>query len=280
MRAKRDALALRTPLYLIQAADRSEPRMPRDAAAKLMNHYNPHETGNMHGLLGVHLGMRVRLTEQLDKAHGLVKNAEGVVVRVEVDPRDQEAVDKAATDGAEPAQEIYLRHLPLGIWLRMDKYTNSPCATVLEKELPGAFAVEHTDSLYFLQPASTFMPFKWRGYAVYRTGFPITHAAVRTSTACQGKTLSDGVVVDCARREQGAHPLEDDDWWLHLYVMLSRATSLDDVLLLRAPEVDFLLRGPPADLRARLAVFGRRVKATRAKAEQLVRAMVCEHYLH
>ena len=82
MRAKRDALALRTPLYLIQAADRSEPRMPRDAAAKLMNHYNPHETGNMHGLLGVHLGMRVRLTEQLDKAHGLVKNAEGVVVRV------------------------------------------------------------------------------------------------------------------------------------------------------------------------------------------------------
>ena len=67
--------------------------------------------------------------------------------------------------------------------------------------------------------------------------------------------------------------MEEGDWWLHLYVMLSRATSLDDVLLLRAPESDFLLRGPPADLRARLAVFGRRVKDTRAKAEMLVRSM-------
>ena len=85
--------------------------------------------------------------------------------------------------------------------------------------------------------------------------------------------MSDGVVVDCARRESGSHPLEEDDWWLHLYVMLSRATSLDDVLLLRAPDADFLLRGPPADLRARLAVFGRRVKNTRAKAEKLVQSM-------
>ena len=117
------------------------------------------------------------------------------------------------------------------------------------------------------------MPFKLREFAVHRTAFPITHAAVRTSTACQGKTLSDGVMVDCARRESGPHPLEEDDWWLHLYVMLSRATSLDNVLLLRAPEADFLLRGPPTDLRARLAVFGRRVKDTRAKAEKLARSM-------
>ena len=73
--------------------------------------------------------------------------------------------------------------------------------------------------------------------------------------------------------------MEDDDWWLHLYVVLSRATSLDDVLLLRAPEADFLLRGPPADLRARLAVFGRRVKATHAKAEKIARAMGYGAYL-
>ena len=114
-----------------------------------------------------------------------------------------------------------------------------------------------------------FESFKWRGYAVRRTGFPLTHAAVRTSTACQGKTMSDGVVVDCARKEQGRHPLEPDDWWLHLYVMLSRATSLDDLLLLRAPGADFLLRGPPADLRARLALFGKRVRDTRAQAEAI-----------
>ena len=83
------------------------------------------------------------------------------MVRVEVDPRDQEAVDAAAASGVGHAQEIYLRHLPLGIWLRMDKYTNSHCAKVLEEDQPGAFAAEHTDSLYWLQPTTTTKPFKW-----------------------------------------------------------------------------------------------------------------------
>ena len=47
---------------------------------------------------------------------------------------------------------------------------------------------------------------------------------------------------------------------LHLYVMLSRATPLDNLLLLRAPEVGFLLRGPPKELRTKLAVFAERVE--------------------
>ena len=273
MRAKRDAVALRTPLYLIQAADRSEPRMPRDVATKLMNHYNPHETGNMHSLLGVHLGMRVRLLELLDKAHGVVKNAEGVVVRVEIDPRDQEAVDAVAAAGDASTQEIYLRHLPLGIWLQLDKYTNAPFAKAITEDEPEACATLRAASLYFLPPMTTTTPFTWREFAVHRTAFLMMCAAVRTPTACQGKTLSGGVVVDCARRESGPHPTDEDDWWLHMYVMLSRATSLDDLLLLRAPDADFLLRGPPADLRARLALFDRRVRDTSAKAEAVARSL-------
>ena len=63
MRTKRDAAALRTPLFLVQAADASTPAMPMDIAAKLMNKAAPRETGGMHGLLPVHLGMRVRLLE-------------------------------------------------------------------------------------------------------------------------------------------------------------------------------------------------------------------------
>ena len=126
---------------------------------------------------------------------------------------------------------------------------------------------------------TTLCSFKWRAYTVSRTGFPCTHSRVRTSTACQGKTLRHGVIVDCARRESGAHPMEEEDWWLHLYVMLSRATSLDDLLLLRAPDADFLLRGPPADLRVRLAIFARRVRATRTRAEALARSFGFEAFL-
>ena len=150
MRARRDAAALRTPLYLIQAADRAQPPMPRADAAKLMNHYNPHDTGGMHGILAVHLGMRVRLTELIDKIHGLVKDAEGTVVRIEADPRDQDAIDAASAD--KTSRDIYLRYPPLGLWLRMDKYTNAPCGRILQEEYPGQLASAQVDSLYFLPP--------------------------------------------------------------------------------------------------------------------------------
>ena len=41
-----------------------------------------------------------------------------------------------------------------------------------------------------------------------------------------------------------------DDWprWLHLYVMFSRATCMDDMLLLRPPPRELLERGPPASV--------------------------------
>ena len=48
LRAKRDAVALHTPLILVQAADVSTPTMPLAAAKKLMNVANPKDSGNMH----------------------------------------------------------------------------------------------------------------------------------------------------------------------------------------------------------------------------------------
>ena len=56
--------------------------------------------------------------------------------------------------------------------------------------------------------------------------------------------MRDGVIIDCGRQEGGAHRKEDDDWWLDLYVMLSRATKLEDLLLVRAPDLDFFAKGP------------------------------------
>ena len=43
----------------------------------MMNCANPKNTGGMHGMLLVHLGMRIRLLEALDLKNGLVKDAEG-----------------------------------------------------------------------------------------------------------------------------------------------------------------------------------------------------------
>ena len=87
----------------------------------------------MHGMLGVHLGMQIRLLEALDLGDGLVKDAEGQIVEIVVNPLDQDVVDSALADGA---QQVYLKHLPLGFWVKMDKYTGSCCTELLEEHDP------------------------------------------------------------------------------------------------------------------------------------------------
>ena len=85
--------------------------------------------------------------------------------------------------------------------------------------------------------------------------------------------MRDGVIIDCGRQEGGAHPKEDDDWWLDLYVMLSRATRLKDLLLMRAPDLEFFAKGPPKSLRKQLAKFASRTDECRKQAEKIAREL-------
>ena len=52
-------------------------------------------------------------------------------------------------------------------------------------------------------------------------------------------------------------------------MILSRATRLEDLLLIRAPAVDFVGRGPPAGLKRQLLTFAARTEACRRVAERL-----------
>jgi hypothetical protein len=81
---------------------------------------------------------------------------------------------------------------------------------------------------------------------VIRWQFPLTHGMLRTAFGAQGLTLEGGVVVDLRR----AGGLDDDDWWLAIYVMLSRARKLKNMILLgfTAQVEELLRRGPPENL--------------------------------
>ena len=273
MRARRDAKALRTPLFLIQAADASEPAMPVDVAKKLMNTANPKNTGLMHGMLVAHLGMRVRLLEKLDVSRGLVKDAEGEIVSIVCHPSDQEYVDAAMAGGVDT---IYLKHLPWGLWVKMDKYDQCPNSDFLSVDANASQAMKH---LVFIEPTTSDV-FIFRNHKVRRTGFQISHGRVITATACQGRTMRAGVLIDCGRHESGNTKKEDGDWWLDVYVMLSRATRLDDLLLLRAPPVSFLLQGPPPDLKQRLQAFAVRTNKCRMAAEKLAHELGFSQFFH
>ena len=120
---------------------------------------------------------------------------------------------------------------------------------------------KRAQSLIHLDPVQT--EFTWQSsqtHTVKRTGFGLTHADFFTSTASQGQTLRRGVTIDCARQEpRGNTSASDDQWWLHLYVMFSRATCMEDMLLLRPPPRELLENGPPANVRHALDRFSKKI---------------------
>ena len=62
---------------------------------------------------------------------------------------------------------------------------------------------------------------------------------------------------------------KDDEWWLHLYVMYSRATRMADMLVLRPPPRELLERGPPPAVKKALLGFEAKVADSIAAAELL-----------
>ena len=83
-----------------------------------------------------------------------------------------------------------------------------------------------------------------------------------------GRAMRDGVIIDSGRQDAGTHRKDDGDWWLDLYVMLSRGTILNDLLFLRAPDMDFFAKGPPKTLHKELAKFSQRTDDCRLHAEK------------
>ena len=82
---------------------------------------------------------------------------------------------------------------------------------------------------------------------VIRWQFPLLHGMLHTAYSAQGLILDGGVLVDL----RCAGGLEDDDWWLAIYIMLTRARKLENLILLGMIDQveDLLRRGPPAYLR-------------------------------
>ena len=67
--------------------------------------------------------------------------------------------------------------------------------------------------------------------------------------------------------------MKDDVWWLHLYVMFSRATCMEDMLLLRPPPRELLEAGPPAHVRRALERFEQKIADSTEAAAELAKVM-------
>ena len=274
-RARRDARASGVPLVFLQAVDECN-TIDREAAQRLLNIPNVHKTGHMHGVLPAHIGMRVRFLVKVNSQVGLVQEQRATVAAFVFHDDDR------ARYNACGAGEIFRPcYQPAGIWLQVDDFTESPIfehvLPFLDEEDPccsccQGVAQRRAKGLYLFSPTEA--EFTWRSsetHTVKRLGFALTHADYLTSTASQGQTLRNkGVTIDCARLfTQGKQGMSDGQWWLHLYVMLSRATCLEDMLLLRPPPRELLERGPPATVKAALQQFEEKIAVSERAALEL-----------
>lgn len=265
-RSRSDALEAGVPLVFLQAVDECN-TIDREAAQRLLNVPNLHNTGHIHGVLPAHIGMRVRFTIKVNSRLGLVQEQRATIVGFAFKEED-----RVRYNACQAGELFRPKFSPAGIWLQVDDFTDSP----IDEELAGFVDDEGCrKGLHSYAPIEA--TFTWQSsetHTVRRTGFPLTHEKFLTSTACQGLTVHTGVSIDCARvPPAGKIGMCDDDWWLHLYVMFSRATRMEDMLLLRPPPRDLLERGPPQNVRAALERFSRKIAASRLDAEDLAREL-------
>ena len=82
-------------------------------------------------------------------------------------------------------------------------------------------------------------------FTVNMKQLPFTSAKDRTTTSLQGVTLDGAPAVI----DMGNYSTSREDYWLNLYVAMSRVTSLSDLFVYRSPSKDFFDAGPPAYLR-------------------------------
>ena len=259
-RARRDARVLEVPLVFLQASDECH-SLGADAYSRLLNVANIHKTGRIHGVLPIHVGMRVRFTGKFNGAYGLVQEQKATVVDFVFHEDDARRYRETG-----PGEFLRPRRLPTGVWLQVDDFADSPTWASLkdhvseEKLARGLYCMPLMEAVFTWEASN-------EAHSVKRFGFMLTHAHYLTTTASQGQTIRAAVTIDCARNEpQGNRGTNDDAWWLNLYVMFSRVTKMADMLLLRPPPRELLERGPPASVRAALQRFERVERDTVAGA--------------
>ena len=250
-RAAQDAAALGETLYRFQAVDRASPPLSKETQARVYTTANIQLTGNLHGILCIHKGMRVRLTSPIDgaKAHGATKEAEGEIIHI------VPAQPRARPDDSGPCSEIKdtLDPLPQVVYVALDDF--SVGAPTINK-VPAPYSSRNNVVAIVPREASFKMKLKNIPYTITRRGLHLTHARVRTAQSSQGRTFHLGTIVHGYR---GDKP-DADNFWLAFYVMLSRATAMDNLLIINSPSKTFLERGPPMRLRAALSRLLSRAK--------------------
>ena len=279
-------------VYYFQRVDRFKHQFGRQHYEQALRTVNLSKSAGLHGVLGIFVGMRVRLTKKV-LAPELVQEASGEVVHITFHP--EERFGHPASNSCGPAAShpcwtvgwVLCDYLPLDIQVRFDEcpddYTGlgkpgvwrlAPKQDTWELDVDVVTTIDHPGA--FKPKRVKVTANKQRNLAIEVTScqVPLTHEDVMTFNNIQGKTVRGpqgepkGLVLDLFKPPW----MGPGEYYQHLYMGLGRARKLGWVLLRNFPtdaegNLDWSLfeAGPPDYLCEFLEVLEERARRTYPK---------------
>jgi hypothetical protein len=199
---------------------------------------NMNTTGKLLGYCPLYKGMRVRLTAKLSGKYNVVHDAVGTVIDIWLHERDKQA----ETDWQDPEHEVrhrgiaQLRALPLGVLVKFDDLEEDPLG--LGK---GVVLVEpHVSYWKYTTHENLTGKRKQADVSMARRQIPLAPEPVRTVQTAQGMSMDAAMIFMGKPGNMNA-----DDYWMHLYVMISRVRRSAGLLAFDMPALSVFERGPP-----------------------------------
>jgi hypothetical protein len=205
-----------------------------EVRADLLRLTNPHRTHYLSGVLPFYRGMRLLLYSKLCVLLGLVNGAECVLEDI-IFAADEE-LPKTWPLGS---PEI-LKYMPVALLLRA---THGKPWVLPASELPKLPEGYDRQRLFLLRPGQSHLDYKLDAantLEVRRTQFEVLPAGSRVIYAAQGEGFAASV-ADMKKPPT----MNDREHWLGNYVLVSRAETLEGLLLLRLCSREHLNVGPP-----------------------------------
>jgi ASC-1-like (ASCH) protein len=248
-RALREASAQKRILVYVQAVDTcTQQRLDASQYRKALQVVNMTDTGKLMGMCPLFVGMKVRLNAKLSAKHGLVHDAPGEVVGFQFDPREDLAWQQPGHT-ASKVGHVVLKYLPKAVYVKFkDVDVNSGFGhgvVAVEPCLAGWDFKTHEQLTGQRLPK----PLKMR-----RRQIPLAPEKVRTVQTAQGLSM-DACTMYLNKPGTMCGDSGEDDYWMHLYVMLSRVRSSRNILAYSPPDINFLGRGPPGWMRDGIAAL-------------------------